>query len=149
MSTTRQNQPNYMCVQRRLRSSWACAQSDQSLCCPHEETLSLGLKLPIERTAKTLIRLGGCPGWSESSMDTLVILLLLSCRGSNVSLFVLNMSSKRTYLPHEKLWKPIFVWFVVLRSNQLLMSRSASLLTLFGTLIPKRLVSTTSTYFRQ
>ena len=23
---------------------------------------------PIERTAKTLIRLGGCPGWSESSL---------------------------------------------------------------------------------
>ena len=28
--------------------------------CPHEE--SLGSELPIERTAKTLIRLGGCPG---------------------------------------------------------------------------------------
>ena len=28
--------------------------------CPHEE--SLGPKLPIKRTAKTLIRLGGCPG---------------------------------------------------------------------------------------
>ena len=24
--------------------------------------------LPTERTAKTLIRLGGCPGWSESSL---------------------------------------------------------------------------------
>ena len=32
------------------------AQSDQSLCCPHEE--SLGPWLPIERTVKTLIRLG-------------------------------------------------------------------------------------------
>ena len=31
----------------------------------HEEIL--GPKLPIERTAKTLIRLGRCPGWSESS----------------------------------------------------------------------------------
>ena len=48
-----------VCAQRRLRSAWASAQSDQSLRCPHEETL--GLKLPIERTAKTLIRLGGCP----------------------------------------------------------------------------------------
>ena len=36
------------------------AQSDQSLLCPHEE--SLGPWLPTERTAKTLIRLGGCPG---------------------------------------------------------------------------------------
>ena len=25
--------------------------------------------LPIERTAKALMRLGGCPGWSESSLD--------------------------------------------------------------------------------
>ena len=50
-----------LCAQRRLRSArWASAQSDQSLRCPHEE--SLGLQLPIKRTAKTLIRLGGCPG---------------------------------------------------------------------------------------
>ena len=38
--------------------------SDQSLRYPHEETL--GLKLPIVCTVKTLIRLGGCSGWSES-----------------------------------------------------------------------------------
>ena len=56
----------WLCAQRRLRSAWASAQSDQSLRCPHEE--SLGPELPIERTAKTLIRLGGCPGWSESSL---------------------------------------------------------------------------------
>ena len=36
---------------------------NQSLCCPHEETLSPWL--PIKRTAKTLIRLGRSPGWSE------------------------------------------------------------------------------------
>ena len=29
---------------------------------------SLGPMLPITRAAKTLIRLGGCPGWSESSL---------------------------------------------------------------------------------
>ena len=34
--------------------------SDQSLRCPHEE--SLGPYQPIKRTAKTLISLGGCPG---------------------------------------------------------------------------------------
>ena len=55
-------------------------QSDQSLRCPHEE--ALGPKLPIERTAKTLIRLGGCPGWSESSLGAHVILFVLSCCGS-------------------------------------------------------------------
>ena len=63
----------WRCVQRRpnlirvfaVRSAWASAQSDQSLRCPHEE--SFGPKLRIERTAKTLIRLGGWPGWSELS----------------------------------------------------------------------------------
>ena len=33
---------------------------------PHEE--NLGPKLPIERTAMTLINLGGCPDLSESSL---------------------------------------------------------------------------------
>ena len=61
-----QNQQNGMCVQRRLGSAWASAQSDQSLCCQHEERL--GPELPIERTAKTLVRLGGYPGWSEPSL---------------------------------------------------------------------------------
>ena len=42
---------NDMCAQRRLGSTWASAQSDQSLRCPHEE--SLGPWLPFECTAKT------------------------------------------------------------------------------------------------
>ena len=45
------NQQNGMCAQRRRRSAWASTQSDQSLPCPHEE--SLGPQLPIKRTAKT------------------------------------------------------------------------------------------------
>ena len=39
------------CAQRRLRSAWASTQSDQSLRCPHEETL--GPQIQIERTVKT------------------------------------------------------------------------------------------------
>ena len=39
------------CAQRRLESAWASAQSDQSLGCPHEE--SLDPWLPFECTAKT------------------------------------------------------------------------------------------------
>ena len=68
-----------MCAQRRLRSAWASAHSDQSLRCPQEE--SLGPYLLTERLAKTLIRTGGCPGWSESSLGS-VILLVLSWGGS-------------------------------------------------------------------
>ena len=33
------------------------------------------------RTAKTLIRLGGYPGWSESSQSAHLISLVLSCGG--------------------------------------------------------------------
>ena len=61
MSSSWQNQQNDLCAQRRVRSAWTSAQSDQRLRSPHEERLGP----PIERTAKTLIRLGGCPGWSE------------------------------------------------------------------------------------
>ena len=79
-ATAWQNQQNDLCAQRGLKSAWASAQCDQSLRCPPEA--KLGPKLPIERTSKTLIRLGGCPGWSESSLGTQVILLVLSLGGS-------------------------------------------------------------------
>ena len=39
MSHLATNQQNGMCVQRRLGSAWASAQPDQSLHCPHEESL--------------------------------------------------------------------------------------------------------------
>ena len=73
-ATAWQNQQNDLCTQRRLRSAWLSAQSDQSLRCPPEAKLG--------PTAKTLIRLGGCPCWSESSLGTKVILLVLSWGGS-------------------------------------------------------------------
>ena len=56
----------WVCAQRRLRSAWASAHSDQSLRCALNVYLSTqGFFM---RTAKTLIRLGGCPGWFESSL---------------------------------------------------------------------------------
>ena len=54
----------WLCAQRRLRSAWASAQSEQSSLSAWRKLRSL----PINRTAKTLIRLGECPGWSESSL---------------------------------------------------------------------------------
>ena len=39
-------------------------------------------------TAKTLIRLGGCPGWSESSMGAHATLLVLSRDGLNYDLCI-------------------------------------------------------------
>ena len=43
-----------------------------------EQEETLGPQLPVERTVKTLTRLGGCPGWSESLLDAQIILLVLS-----------------------------------------------------------------------
>ena len=78
-AASRQNQQNDLCAQRRLRSAWESAQSDQSLRCPHERIL--GPQLPIERTAQALIRLGGCLGCSESLLGAQIILLVLSWGG--------------------------------------------------------------------
>ena len=63
----KKNQQNGMCTQRRLRSAWASAQSDQSSLSAWRK---LGSLVPIERKAKTLIRLCRCPGWSESLLGT-------------------------------------------------------------------------------
>ena len=70
----------WLCAQRRFRSAWTSAQSDQSLHC----TLYGYLRTQafFLRTAKTLIRLGGCPGWSEFSVGAHAILLVLSWGGS-------------------------------------------------------------------
>ena len=56
----------WVCAQRRLRSAWAFAQSDQSRRCALNEWLRT--QAFFMRIAKTLIRLGRCPGWSESSL---------------------------------------------------------------------------------
>ena len=69
-----------MCAQRRVRSAWTSAQSDQSLRCALNGYLrTQGFYM---RTAKTLVRLGGCSGWSESSLGAHAILLVLSRGGS-------------------------------------------------------------------
>ena len=75
---TWQDQQNDLGAQRRLWSAWASAQSDQSLLC-------------AQWTAKTLIRMDGCPRWSESSLGVQVILLVLSCTGSVV--YILHSNS--------------------------------------------------------
>ena len=74
-----QNQPNGMGAQWRLRSFWASAQSDQSLRCVLDWWLRT--QAFFMQTAMTLIRLGGCPGWSKSSLGAHAILLVLSWGG--------------------------------------------------------------------
>ena len=54
----------WLCAQPALRSAWASAKSDRSLRC----VLKVRTQGFFMRTGKTLIRLGRCPGWSESSL---------------------------------------------------------------------------------
>ena len=56
-----QNQQNGMCAKRRLRSAWASAQSDQSLHCPHEKSLSPQLPLGAQRRLWS--------DWAEAQAD--------------------------------------------------------------------------------
>ena len=71
----------------------ACAPSEDSGhlgICPDWSVFTVRMKkavLPIEHTAKTWIRLGGCPVWSESLLGTQIIMLVLSWGGSNHSLW--------------------------------------------------------------
>ena len=59
---------NMTWTQQRLRLFWPSAQSDQRLhCVLNGQLWAQGFFM---RTAKTLIRLGGCPGWSESLLGT-------------------------------------------------------------------------------
>ena len=74
-----QNQHNG-CAPSELRSAWASAQSDQ--CLRFELSGKLRTQAFFMRTAKTQIRLGGCTGWSESSLGAHAVLLVLSWGGS-------------------------------------------------------------------
>ena len=56
----------WLCAQWRLRSARESAHSDQSLCCVLNGQLRT--QAFFLRTTKTLTRLAGCPGWSESSL---------------------------------------------------------------------------------
>ena len=49
---------------------------------PAKTQISMGIRPVSMQTAKTLITLGGCLGWSESSLGAQVILLVLLCGSS-------------------------------------------------------------------
>ena len=88
----------------KLLFKWAASwQNQQNDCAPSEDSdqpghppslirvfavSSMGSKRTqgfFMRTTKTLIKLGGCPGWFESSLGAHAILLVLSGGGSIVS----------------------------------------------------------------
>ena len=73
----------WLCAQRRLRSAWASAQSDQRLRCPHQESFG-----PF------------ASHWAHSEDSDqpgrTAILLVLSCRGSFVLMFQKNSTTLKT-----------------------------------------------------
>ena len=83
---------DYMCAKRRLRSACASAQSDQSLRFLSEDALDPCL--PTERPAKTLIRLRGCAGWSESSLGAHVSLYAVS----RLNFYIFTIGLRNMYL---------------------------------------------------
>ena len=50
-----------------IRNEQPCDKTNKLTCAPSEDSDQPG-HMPIEGTAKTLIRLGGCPGWSKPSL---------------------------------------------------------------------------------
>ena len=78
----------WVCAQRRLRSAWASAQSDQSLHCPHEEkTGSLATHwAPSEDSDQA----GRMPKLIWVFTGRTAILLVLSCRGLFYYLYTMS-----------------------------------------------------------
>ena len=75
MSRDMTKQTKWVCVQRRLRSAWASAQSDQSIRCPHEEAF---FSYHSEDSDQT----GRMPRLIWVFAGRILIVLVLSCRGS-------------------------------------------------------------------
>ena len=94
----------------QLKYIWAVTwQNQQNECAPSEDSDQPGLygKLRTQaffvRTAKTLIRLDGCPGWYESSLDAHAILLVLSCCSSYIEEATTELHKKlvSSYFPQN------------------------------------------------
>ena len=105
------------CVPSEDRSAWAYAQSDQSSLSAWRSLLGLWLSLECTATAKTLIRLGGCLGWS-SSLGAQVILLVLSCCSSFFGSWNDIKAHCRT-LVYKHVIKNYFLRFCVIYTNML------------------------------
>ena len=56
----------------------------------------------LHADSETLIRLGGCLGWSESSLGTQDILLVLSCGVSFIFLFLWNVNNQHRHIDLEE-----------------------------------------------
>ena len=104
------NQQNDFCAQQRLWSAWASAHSDQSLRCPHEETL--GPQLPIECTAKTLIRVFA--EHTDYFVSFVMRRLIFSAYSFTVVLFASLKIAVKFWILEEKInWLFMIIQFVL------------------------------------
>ena len=89
----RQNKQNDTCAQRRLRTVWASVQSDRRYCALYDLNF-------CQSDSEALARLGGCSGWSESSLCAQVILLFGAADHfitKTASLFLISSTKLRTF----------------------------------------------------
>ena len=77
-AAARQNQQNELCAQQRHRSDKHLLTLIWVFAVRMKKHWFLNYLLSAQQR---LIRLGGCPGWSESSLGEHVVLLVLSCGG--------------------------------------------------------------------
>ena len=91
----RQYKQNDTCAQRRLKTVWASAVWSESYC-----AVWVANDLNFRQSDGALVRLGGCPGWSESSLYAQVILLFGAADHfvtKTASLFLITSSKLRTF----------------------------------------------------
>ena len=90
----------------------ACGPSEDSDQCEHPLIRDFAGWLRTQacfmQTAKTLIRLGGCPGWSESSLGARANLLVLSCAGS-YGMFSDFLDKPRILHLHKQILAAMFI----------------------------------------
>ena len=103
---------NNIYEQSRLWSACASAQSDQSLHCSYKETLHP--RLPEMQPVKSLIRVRGCAGWSESSLVAHVRRYISYIRAHNLLFlkFWVSLTVKSLYCfqghTGSGRWRPCF-----------------------------------------
>ena len=93
----------WLCAQRRLRSTWASAQTDQRRRCPHEKNLGSSATYWAQKTDQT----GRMPRLIWVFAGSTLILLVLSCRDSCV-LSKFNTASDQKFYNRIPNWIATF-----------------------------------------
>ena len=102
-----------ICAPSEDWSAWASAHSDPSSLFTSRKLGSLA----IIGAHSEDVRLGRCPGWSESSLGTHIIWLVLSCCGSFKSESYISESQRSITLPLKLLPKRCSILRTIIRCH--------------------------------